>query len=95
MLYANSFDDMNRHGTRLGLVEEKFGHYEKIANEFNKHIEALKTHCLTTDLHLESTLPLQIASISYEVSSSLVKKKDYYKYRNNFKKRIAALEKNF
>ena len=86
---------MNRQGMRLGLVEEKFSKYEKIANEFNRHIEALKTHCLTTDLHLESTLPLQIASISYEVSSSLVKKKDYYKFRNNFKKRIGALEKNF
>ena len=86
---------MNRQGTRLGLVEDKFKSYEKIANEFNKHIEALKTHCLTTDLHLESALPLQVASISYEVCSSLVKKKDYYKFRNNFKKRIDDLEKNF
>ena len=92
VLYANSFDDLNRQGKRLGLVEGKFIHYEKIANEFNKHIEALKTHCLTTDLHLESTLPLQVASISYEVCSSLVKKKDYYKFRNNFKKRVDTLE---
>ena len=32
--------------------------FESVLSEFNIHIEALKTHCLATDLHLESTLPL-------------------------------------
>ena len=64
-------------------------------SEFNLNIEALKTHCLATDLHLESTLPLQIASISFEVGLGAIMKKQFPKYRNNFKKRIRMLEKNY
>ena len=36
----------------------KFGFFERVAAEFHLNIEALKTHALTTDLHLESSLPI-------------------------------------
>ena len=55
----------------------------------------MKTHALSTDLHLESTMPLQIASIAFEVSIGTIMKKQYPKFRKNFKKRLTILEKNF
>jgi hypothetical protein len=64
-------------------------------SEFNINIEALKTHCLATDLHLESALPLQIASIAFDVGIGAIMKKQYPKYRSNFKMRIKTLEKNY
>lgn len=64
-------------------------------SEFNINIEALKTHALSTDLHLESTLPIQIASIAFDVGLGTIMKKQFPKYRTNFKKRVKILEKNY
>lgn len=69
--------------------------YERIMSEFHLNIEALKTHSLSTDLHLESTLPLQIASISFQVGMGSITKKQFPKFRKNFKARLRDLEKNF
>ena len=40
------------------IMDKKFELFERVMCEFNLNIEALKTHALSTDLHLESTLPL-------------------------------------
>ena len=39
-------------------IAKKFDIFERIMVEFNLNIEALKTHALSTDLHLESSLPI-------------------------------------
>ena len=74
---------------------QKFEIFERVSSEFMINIEALKTHALATDLHLESTMPLQIASIAFEVGIGAIIKKQYPKFRNNFRKRVRALQKNF
>ena len=41
-------------------------------------------------------MPLQMATITYEVCSNLAnKEKIYKKFRGNFKKKVKVLEKNF
>lgn len=47
-----------------------------------------------TNLHLESFLPLQIASITFEICSALAKKKTLIKLRERFLKKVQDLEKN-
>ena len=74
---------------------KKFEIFEKVSSEFQINIEALKTHALATDLHLEATIPMQIASISFEVGIGAIMKKQYPKFRNNFRKRLRVLQKNF
>ena len=73
--YKLSFDGLK--DLRLDFVKQnkKFEIFERVASEFQINIEALKTHALSTDLHLESALPLQIASISYEVGIGAILKK--------------------
>ena len=39
-------------------MKNKFDFFERVSAEFHLNIEALKTHALTTDLHLESALPI-------------------------------------
>ena len=51
-------DEMTTLKGTQGTLDSKFGIYEKVLVEFNTNIDELKTHCLTTDLHLESSLPL-------------------------------------
>ena len=40
------------------LVDKKLNLFERIVSEHNINIEALKTFALSTDLHLEASLPL-------------------------------------
>ena len=40
------------------ILKNKFDFFERVSTEFHLNIEALKTHALTTDLHLESALPI-------------------------------------
>ena len=77
-----------------GVALEKIQIFQKLANEFHKNIEGLKTHSLVTDLHLEAYLPIQVASIAYDVSSGAVVKKNYPKFRQNFRKKLKVLEQN-
>ena len=71
-LNVKAFQDINvQHMNQMKRLEI----YERIMSEFHLNIEAIKTHCLSTDLHLESTLPLQIAAISFEVGLGAIVKK--------------------
>lgn len=54
-LSSDKIKDLRMDHTAL---DKKFGLFERVSSEFSINIEALKTHALTTDLHLESTLPL-------------------------------------
>ena len=40
-------------------------------------------------------MPMQIASIAFEVGIGAIMKKQYPKFRNNFRKRVRVLQKNF
>ena len=70
------------------VQKDKFVKYEYVLREFHNNIEQLKLHSLSTDLHLESSLPLQIASLAFDVASPMVMKKQFPKFRSSFKKRI-------
>ena len=61
-------------------LDSKFALLERVTSEFSINIEALKTHALTTDLHLESTLPLQTASIAFEIGLGSITKKQFGKF---------------
>lgn len=54
-LNSEHFKTMNKNYI---IMDKKFELFERVMSEFNLNIEALKTHALSTDLHLESTLPL-------------------------------------
>ena len=93
--YKLNLEGLKQHTAELTKQQNKFEVFERVVSEFNINIEALKTHALSTDLHLESSLPLQIASIAFEVGQGTIMKKQFPKFRKNFKKRIDRLEKNF
>jgi hypothetical protein len=57
-LYSLNFESLTSDKIHLDKLDRKFGVFEAVLSEFNINIEALKTHCLATDLHLESSLPL-------------------------------------
>ena len=87
-----NFDSIKEIKLDIDLQKKKFEIFERISSEFQINIEALKTHALSTDLHLESSLPIQIAAIAFDVSIGAIMKKQYPKFRNNFKKTLKLLE---
>jgi hypothetical protein len=70
------------------------GGVNRLMVEWQSHIDALKAHALLTDLHLESFLPFQIASISFELCHSFVKRKPQAKLRERFMVKLTELEDN-
>jgi hypothetical protein len=65
--------------------------------EITDGIEVLKEYALVNDLHMEAYLPLQTATIAYEVSNILnkVSKGPQDKFKKYFvQKMVAKLEKN-
>ena len=68
--------------------------YEHVLREFHTNIEQLKLHSLSTDLHLETSLPLQMASLAFDCVNPIVMKKQFPKFRKAFKARIEGLERN-
>ena len=59
-------------------------------------IDALKRYALVTDLHLEAYLPLQTASIAFDVVRGVSQKeKAYTKFKKYFSTKVLKpLEKN-
>lgn len=93
--YKLNFDSVKELRLTSDLQSRKFEVFERVMSEFQINIEALKTHALSTDLHFESSLPLQIASIAFDVGIGAIMKKQYPKFRKHFRNHLKVLEKNF
>ena len=68
-------------------------------SEYAEHVEALKMYALVTDLHFEAYLPLQTATIAYDVVKTIFDKDKDKKKELRFNKHfaneiISNLEKN-
>lgn len=88
-------EDVLRHETLSFELAKKFESQHEILLQFAENIEAIKSHALMTDLHLEAYLPVQMASLTYEICKSLVSKENAPKFQQNFaQKTIKSLEKN-
>lgn len=70
-----NLEDIKKARADIEKFERKFTVFEAVTSEFNVNIEALKTHALSTDMHLESTLPIQVASIAFDVGLGTIMKK--------------------
>ena len=73
--------DLDRHELISAELAQKL---EKQSTE----IANLKTFSLATDLHLEAYLPLQCATIAYEVGKAMVPKERNEKYKRHFMKNL-------
>jgi hypothetical protein len=59
------------------------------------NIDALKSHALINDIHLEAFAPMQIAAIAYEVGKGLTTRINAKKYNEHFAENVFPdLEKN-
>ena len=94
-MYQCMKEDVLRHETLSYELAHKFESQHEILLQFAAHIEALKSHCLMTDLHLEGYLPLQVASLSYDICKGLVSKNNAEKFKVYIAtKVIQKLERN-
>ncbi len=73
------------------LVQAK---HMEVFQEHEIHLEALKKSVQIEEMHLQAFLPFQIASICFEITSDLAKKKGRIQYRKNFRNILTELEQN-
>jgi hypothetical protein len=60
----------------------------------SESIESLKTYSILNDIHLEAYLPLQIATLSFEVGKGLIMHGKKGKYKRHMQSVMKSLEKN-
>lgn len=94
-MYEAMKEDILRHETLAFELALKFESQHDLLLQFSEHIEALKSHSLSTDLHFEAYLPLQTATIAYEISKGIVANNRIEKFQSHFATKIVKnLEKN-
>ena len=71
-MYEAMKADVMRHETLSFELASKFETHFDVFNQVCENIEALKSHALLTDLHLEAFQPLQTAAIAFEVGKGLL-----------------------
>jgi hypothetical protein len=69
-------EDLLRHETLTYELAKKFESQHHILLQFAENIEAVKSHALMTDLHLEAYLPVQMAALCYDICKGLVSKQN-------------------
>lgn len=63
--------------------------------KLHENIKCLKSHSTITDLHMETFIPMQTATIAYEVAKGLAPKKKIDRFYKHFCNRIVKpLERN-
>ena len=84
-----------RHETLCFELATKFEHQQKGIVNLVDAVENLKTYTFINDLHMETYLPLQTATIAYEIGKGVVERKRADKYKEFFiNKVIKTLERN-
>ena len=90
-------DDICRHEQLCFEIANKFDEQNNVLKQLTESIEAVKEYALVNDLHMEAYLPLQTATVAYEVTNILCKvsKGPKEKFKKYFvQKCIKKLEKN-
>jgi hypothetical protein len=88
-------EDVLRHETLTYELAKKFESQHDILLQFAENIEAVKSHALTTDLHLEAYLPLQMATLCYDICKGIVSKANTPKFQTYFASKVVkSLERN-
>ena len=77
-----------RHETLCYELATKFEAQHNVLLDFAENIESLKTYALVTDLHLEAYLPMQIATIAFDVGKGIIQKNKAEKYERHFAKNV-------
>ena len=87
--------DTTRHETLCYELATKFDEQHHVLMEFVEQIESFKTYALVNDLHMEAYLPMQMASVAYQVGMGLTKRETQTKYEKHFTKTVLkSLKKN-
>ena len=71
-MYRRIKDDVIRHETLSYEIATKFEQHHDVMIQLSDHVEALKTYALVNDLHMEAYLPLQTATIAFEVGKGIL-----------------------
>ena len=71
-MYSRMKTDIARHEILCFELATKFEQQYEVLNRCTEDIEALKTYALVNDLHMETYLPIQSATIAYEVGKNLI-----------------------
>ena len=93
-MQKNMHSDVQRHETLCFELAKRVESHRNQLLDHVDNIENLKTYAITTDLHLEAYLPLQIANISFEVGKGLLRDRSDRYAKHFVKKIIRPLESN-
>ena len=94
-MYKRMKEDVSRHETLCFEIAKKFEVQHDVMTQHTDNIDALKTFAMVQDLHQEAYLPLQVATIAFEVSRGLASKDKVDKFKKYFTRKVfAELEKN-
>ena len=83
-----------RHESFCREIATKLKEHKEVHTELARGIDAVKNYALMNDLHMESYLPLQIATVAVEVGMGAVLKDKLERYKKFCGNYISNLEKN-
>ena len=94
-MYERMKTDIGRHETLCFELACKFIEHHEVIVKLSETMESLKTYTIVNDLHLEAYLPLQVATIAFDVGKGLAHKKDLERYKKYFATKVVKdLERN-
>ena len=94
-MYERMKTDIGRHETLCFELACKFIEHHEVIVKLSETMESLKTYTIVNDLHLEAYLPLQVATIAFDVAKGLAHKKDLERYKKYFATKVVRdLERN-
>ena len=67
-IFDNTKGDIRRHETLCYELGTKFESHHEMLMQIVDNIESLKNYTFLNDLHMEAYLPIQTATIAFEVS---------------------------
>ena len=94
-MYERMKSDIGRHETLCFELATKFTEQHDTIIKLSETTESLKTYSIVNDLHLEAYLPLQMATIAFDVGKGLTSRKQAEHYKKHFYSKVMKdLEKN-
>ena len=87
-MYVYIKEDFIRHEALFFEMARKSEQNTKTSLDFFDKIEALQKYTLMNDLHLEAFLPLQTASIAFEVGKGLASKDKMHRYEKHVAEKV-------
>lgn len=83
-LYADMKETNFKQDLKVEQLKTIMQDFHRQMLESESHVDALKAQSLMTDLHMSCFLPFQVASISFEITHSMAKKKQLEKLKERY-----------